>query len=125
MMQQATPSWKYSTQLGAGAVVDVPMGGENGSNTFPNVQGYKYLMFAYRFDQIVNLDIRIGLDPAAPYTWFSIAGVVGTLMTPYDAVAPIGDQGYIPIPNPFLQLRLTNTAGVATTFARFYAYVFN
>jgi hypothetical protein len=100
------------------------MGGENGANTFPNVRGYTRLMFAYRFDTIVTLDIRIGLDPAAPYTWFSIAGVAGTLMTPYDAAAPIGDQGYIPIANPFLQLRLTNGA-VATTFARFYAYVYN
>jgi len=124
-MQQATPSWKFEQQLGAGGFQILPAGGRAGTVTLIPTAGYKYLGFGFRFDQIVNFTIRYAVDTAAVFDVYTLAGVAGNWMTPYDLPAPIGDNGFVMVTAPYIRLFVNNPGGVATTVSRLWAYLCN
>jgi len=126
-MQKSAPSWKYGTALNALQAVNLALGGENGTVTMVNTIGWRYLSFAFRFDQIVTLFIRTEIEaPGVAIPWLSLAGVANTWMTPYDLAGPIGDNGLVAVTSPYMQLRLVcGGVGTAAAASDFSAYLCN
>jgi len=126
-MQQACPSWNYQVQVGATTTVSVPVGGASSGTIWATCIGYPKLAFFFRSDIVVSLIIRTALDLAGgtTMTWLTLVGTASGMMTAYDLVSPIGDNGHVVVPFPAIQLQINNATLGATTFMRLYAYLYN
>ena len=127
-MRSVPLTWWHRVPLVPATPTNVGLGGDQSAanqNFIGDVESCSRLRFGASFDQPVSLACQVSVNRLAWVVLFTLACVAGTVYTAYDLAAPMGDDGFVVLPCPWLRFILTNTGAVNTGAAatHFYAVV--
>lgn len=111
-----------TTPLTNGGSVIFNWGG-SGGHDFADGLHFPRLYFWTIDSHTYNLIVDVSLGGATP-VWtnlFTLGVLAATVMTPYLLPAPMNQTGEVIVGAPFVRITLTDTAGAAHTYTRFYA----